>query len=358
MDLQVEEHSRISQAYLIRAIRNCARIGGLRVIRIGKHSFSTGGFTIFALLSQSHIAIHTWPERNYVACDIFSCGGQLDSATKFLIEAISPKSVSTRIFPRGNLSGPRFNTIFVDQTGPGIRTLMDVVSLGRFISKYQEIQIFEHVEYGRVLVINEDVQFSSRDHMIYDDSLLSPLKQLGQGNKILIVGGGDGLCCTYLLKNRISNEMKVLELDPLVPQVCNKFFPKLSGGINDPAVHVIYGDASKSILEIKDAIYDGVVIDSTAPDSKWGHSTYSKRFMREVKRVLRNGGVLCMNGTSAWYKYDLTSTEIGKNIEGVFGKVRKNTSWIPSFGSPWDFYTTVKRSSMTVRSRKGQLSDP
>ncbi len=38
------------------------------------HRFSPHGVTGFALLKESHISIHTWPELGYAAVDIFSCG--------------------------------------------------------------------------------------------------------------------------------------------------------------------------------------------------------------------------------------------------------------------------------------------
>jgi S-adenosylmethionine decarboxylase len=43
------------------------------VLNIIEHQFLPQGFTILFLLSESHISIHTFPERNYIAFDIYTC---------------------------------------------------------------------------------------------------------------------------------------------------------------------------------------------------------------------------------------------------------------------------------------------
>jgi S-adenosylmethionine decarboxylase len=58
-----------------RALRNAAVESGATLLRIQLHHFGEGaGVTGVALLAESHISIHTWPERAYAAIDIFMCG--------------------------------------------------------------------------------------------------------------------------------------------------------------------------------------------------------------------------------------------------------------------------------------------
>ncbi len=40
------------------------------------HTFDGGGLTLLAVISSSHIAVHTWPEKNYLHLDVFSCNGK------------------------------------------------------------------------------------------------------------------------------------------------------------------------------------------------------------------------------------------------------------------------------------------
>ena len=78
---------------------------GLTKIKSSFHQFNPYGVTGFVLLSESHIAIHTWPEYQYVSLDVYSCGppdGSF-SAHKRLVEFFKPKKTSTRVFTRGKL---------------------------------------------------------------------------------------------------------------------------------------------------------------------------------------------------------------------------------------------------------------
>jgi len=44
------------------------------LLNVATHKFSPHGVTGVALLSESHISIHTWPEKGVAVCDIFTCG--------------------------------------------------------------------------------------------------------------------------------------------------------------------------------------------------------------------------------------------------------------------------------------------
>ena len=51
----------------------------IRVLNKHFYRFTPHGITGYLLLSASHISIHTWPEYEYAACDVFSCGGEDES---------------------------------------------------------------------------------------------------------------------------------------------------------------------------------------------------------------------------------------------------------------------------------------
>jgi len=86
-------------------IETAIRKSQLNKIKSHFHQFKPYGVTGFVLLSESHLAIHTWPEHGYVSLDVYSCGPPDNSfsAHKRIIDFFRPNKVSTNIFMRGKL---------------------------------------------------------------------------------------------------------------------------------------------------------------------------------------------------------------------------------------------------------------
>ena len=59
-------------------VHKIAEKAKVTVLNISKYKFEPQGFTLVALLAESHISIHTWPEKGMAVCDVFTCG---DTAT-------------------------------------------------------------------------------------------------------------------------------------------------------------------------------------------------------------------------------------------------------------------------------------
>ena len=61
-----------------------------------------GAFTALYLLSESHLSIHTWPEKNYIAIDIFTCGNcDINYIAERFIDYFEPKSKKLTLLERG-----------------------------------------------------------------------------------------------------------------------------------------------------------------------------------------------------------------------------------------------------------------
>ncbi len=85
------------------AIRAAAEAAGATVLHIHLHRFSsTGGVTGVAVLAESHISIHTWPEHDFAAVDIFMCGAcDPYKAVPVLRRALAPTSMQISEHKRG-----------------------------------------------------------------------------------------------------------------------------------------------------------------------------------------------------------------------------------------------------------------
>ena len=62
------------EAFIRTTMTSSAKIAGAKLINLVTHSFTPQGVTGLALLAESHISIHTWPEIGYAAIDVFTCG--------------------------------------------------------------------------------------------------------------------------------------------------------------------------------------------------------------------------------------------------------------------------------------------
>jgi len=65
------------------------------ILKITSHTFEPHGFTLFFLLSESHLAIHTYPEYNSIYFNFYSCRGPADAEPtfKFIKEKLKPKEI-------------------------------------------------------------------------------------------------------------------------------------------------------------------------------------------------------------------------------------------------------------------------
>ncbi len=79
-----------SMEFWKKALSDAAEVGKLGIIDDLYHKFEPRGITALLLLSASHLSIHTWPENEYVACDLFSCSGEENAkkAVKHLLGSI------------------------------------------------------------------------------------------------------------------------------------------------------------------------------------------------------------------------------------------------------------------------------
>ena len=90
------------ESYLRCALNIAAKLANANVLNIISNKFEPQGVTAIALLAESHLSIHTWPESNYSAVDIFTCGKNMkpELACNYLIENLIAKEHFLRIIDR------------------------------------------------------------------------------------------------------------------------------------------------------------------------------------------------------------------------------------------------------------------
>ena len=115
------------EAFLRTAITSAAKRAGATLLNLITHRFEPQGVTGLALLAESHISIHTWPESGYAAVDVFTCGDHTmpEMACQVLAEELSAGNHKLTSFRRETPSAiadvqrdPSLESIFKDTERP------------------------------------------------------------------------------------------------------------------------------------------------------------------------------------------------------------------------------------------------
>ena len=90
------------ESFLRCSLNRAAKLANATVLNLISYKFEPQGVTAIALLSESHISIHTWPESSYSAIDIFTCGQNMlpELASQYLIDVLKAEEHSLRVFER------------------------------------------------------------------------------------------------------------------------------------------------------------------------------------------------------------------------------------------------------------------
>ena len=110
------DSEKLNDESFLRCILNrAAKLANATVLNLISNKFEPQGVTAIALLAESHISIHTWPESNYSAVDIFTCGKNMmpEIASQYLIESLMAKEHSLRVIERNPPSAVSIQTITV-----------------------------------------------------------------------------------------------------------------------------------------------------------------------------------------------------------------------------------------------------
>ena len=104
---QCDKEKLNDEAFMRTTMTSSAKIAGATLINLVTHSFKPQGVTGLALLAESHISVHTWPEISYAAIDVFTCGDHTmpEKACKVFIKDFLSKNFSFKNIVREIPSG-------------------------------------------------------------------------------------------------------------------------------------------------------------------------------------------------------------------------------------------------------------
>lgn len=211
-------------------------------------------------------------------------------------------------------------------------------------SEIQRIDVLESKEFGKILVVDGDLMLTEKDEFIYHEMISHvPMAVHPQVEKILVIGGGDGGVVRELAKYDTVEQIDVVEADPLLVEVCRKYFPQIACSLNDPRVHIYHEDGLRFIRSKSDA-YDLIIIDSPNPFGA-GEGLFTKEFYGNCFNALHEDGIMINQHESPFYKEEAFQCQrMHKRIIESFPISRIYQAHIPSYPSGhWLFGFASKR---------------
>lgn len=217
-------------------------------------------------------------------------------------------------------------------------------------TKYQNIVITERANpSGQAsilnLYINGQLQFSSADEVIYHSLLVTPVMMASESqDRILIIGGGDGLAAREVL-NWSPSSITVVELDPTmvaifrgqqsdVPQWLNRRILGLNqNAFNHPSLEFIIGDAFNVVEQLADGqqYFDAIIVDLPDPNHPDLNKLYSAFFYAKLASLLQGDGALVVQSTSPYHSKK-AFISIGNTLEAAGLYIDPYHANVPSFG--------------------------
>lgn len=200
-------------------------------------------------------------------------------------------------------------------------------------SDFQRIDIFESAEFGRFLTLDGYMMLTEKDEFIYHEMITHvPMAVHPNPRRALVIGAGDGGVVRELCRYPELAHIDLVEIDPLVVEVCRKYLPQTAEKLDDPRVQIHFEDGLKFIRACEDA-YDLIIVDSTDPFGP-GEGLFTKEFYGNCYKALSADGIMVNQHESPFYEEDaLAMQRAHKRITQSFPLARVYQAHIPTYPS-------------------------
>ncbi len=302
------------------------RTRGLTILGAQHHLFpavnGVSGVTGMVILSESHAAIHTWPEYNYASITLSSCSGY-DSILDF----------------ERNLAAvwPNFEGAYHDESIPEVvlvAATQGPIQGGH--SRYQRWEFFRTQAFGKAMALDGVFQATELDEFVYHE-LLAVLPTLFHPDprNVLIIGGGDGFAAQALLRYTDVAHVTQVDIDGEVVERAMRWFGT-DHVLQDERFELVIADCME-YLRAPGRTFDLAVVDLTDPfDETVAAPTRSPDFYHMLKAALGPHGLMSQQIGSPWFQTFQPRSAIAFSRR-FFREVKPYWGPVPSFGGAYLF---------------------
>lgn len=200
-------------------------------------------------------------------------------------------------------------------------------------SDYQRIDVFESVEFGKILSLDGNIMLTERDEFIYNEMIVHvPMSVHPNIKKVLVIGAGDGGVVKELTRYSQIKHIDLVEMDPMVVDACRRYLPGNACQLDDERVEIHYENALKFIRYPEDK-YDLIIVDSNDPYGP-SEGLFTKEFYGNCFKALREDGIMVNQQGSPFYKQDADAMQRShKRIANTFPISRVYQAHIPTYAA-------------------------
>ena len=175
-------------------------------------------------------------------------------------------------------------------------------------SDFQRIDVFDSPEFGRFLTLDGYMMLTEKDEFIYHEMITHVPMAVHPGVRdVLVIGAGDGGVVRELVRYPEIETIHMVEIDPMVVEVCRQYLPKTTSGLDDPRVRIFYEDGLRFIRSREDC-YDLIIVDSTDPFGP-GEGLFTREFYGNCSKALRADGIMVNQHESPFYDEDAVACQ-------------------------------------------------
>ncbi|HIV18074.1 MAG TPA: polyamine aminopropyltransferase [Candidatus Merdivicinus intestinigallinarum] len=211
-------------------------------------------------------------------------------------------------------------------------------------SEFQRIDVFESPEFGRFLTLDGYMMLTEKDEFIYHEMIVHvPMAVHPRVKRVLVIGAGDGGVIRELTRYPDIEQIDMVEIDPMVVEVCREYLPKTAGELDDPRVSIYYEDGLKFVRRCEN-LYDLIIVDSTDPFGH-GEGLFTREFYGSCFKALKEDGIMVNQHESPFYDADaMAMQKAHKLIVESFPLSRVYQAHIPTYPSGhWLFGFSTKK---------------
>lgn len=211
-------------------------------------------------------------------------------------------------------------------------------------SEFQQLDILETLEYGRMMLLDGLVMCTERDEFVYHDMIAHPaLFTHPDPKQVLVIGGGDGGSIREIMKHQNVELATLCEIDGLVIEKAVELLPSMACEIDgsNPRVKLHVDDGLAYIREHQNE-FDVILVDSTDPIGP-AVGLFEEDFYRLVFGALKEDGIMVAQSESPFYHAEIQKS-MYKNLRAVYPIVEMYQAFIPTYPSGfWSFAFASKK---------------